>query len=109
MAVDETTGRALPMVSPGEEPRAAYGIRRAKAMGGLIGFLLAVVLSLTNDASLTDALWRGVIGGIAGNLVCWVAAVAWWRAYLRAEARVAIERVLAERRRQREAASGGES
>lgn len=109
MAADESTERALPMIAPGEEPRAAYGIRRAKAIGGMGGFLLVVALSLMNHASLTDALWRGVVGGIAGNLVCWIAAVAWWRAYLRAEARVAVERVLAERRRQREAASGGDA
>lgn len=47
--------------------------------------------SLAADSSLTDALWRGVVGGVVGHLVAWVAAVAWWQTVLRAETVAAVQ------------------
>ena len=85
------------LVSLAEHPRAAGAIRRAKAFGGLAGFALAFLASQMADGSFTDSLWRGVLGGIAGNLVTWAASVAWWQTMLRAEA-IAAARMVREKR-----------
>jgi hypothetical protein len=86
------------LVSLAQHPRAAGGIRRAKAWGGLGGLFATAGGSLLQGAPLFDALLWALVGGVAGYLLVWAAAIAVWRAILQAEARAAAAR-LAERRR----------
>ncbi len=58
-----------PLVSLSEHPRAAYAIRRWKAIVSLAGFLVAAGGSWWNGVPLPDALFRGLIGGVAGYFV----------------------------------------
>ena len=78
-------------------PRAAAGIARTKAVGGLAGFVLIVLASLANGEPAVGALVRGVGAGIACYLASWAAAVAVWRQLLVAEARGAYRQRAAER------------
>ena len=74
-------------------PRAAYSIRRAKGLGGLIGLLLVGWLSHRAGALPVDAAMRGLAGGVAGYLACWTIAVQVWRHLVVAEARAAADRI----------------
>jgi hypothetical protein len=60
-------------------PRARRHIAIAKGWGGLIAF--AVVLKLAHDAGLpwSDAIQRGVLGGIVGYLAAWMIVQTIWR------------------------------
>jgi hypothetical protein len=60
-------------------PRARRHIAIAKGWGGLIAF--AVVLKLAHDAGLpwSDAIQRGVLGGIVGYLAAWTIVQTIWR------------------------------
>lgn len=89
-----------PLVSLSEHPRAAYAIRRWKAIVSLAGFLVAAGGSWWNGVPLSDALFRGLIGGVAGYFVGGFAAVTVWRNMLQSEARIAVQR--AQELRQRE-------
>jgi hypothetical protein len=89
-----------PLVSLSEHPRAAYAIRRWKAIVSLVGFLVAAVGSWWNGVPLPDAVLRGLIGGVAGYVVGGFAAVTVWRNLLQSEARIAVQR--AQELRQRE-------
>jgi hypothetical protein len=60
-------------------PRARRDIAMAKGWGGLAAFGVVVLLSLRAGVPLTDALWRALIGGMAGYVLAWGAAVAVWR------------------------------
>jgi hypothetical protein len=88
------------LVSLAEHPRAAGSIGRAKAWGGLGGLLATAGGSLLNGAPLFDALLWALVGGVAGYVLVWAAAIAVWRNILQAEARAVAARA-AERRRNR--------
>ena len=60
-------------------PRARRDIAMAKGWGGLAAFGVVLFLSLRADVPLSDALWRALIGGMAGYVLAWAAAVAIWR------------------------------
>jgi hypothetical protein len=66
-------------------PRARRQIAMAKGWGGLAAFALVVWLSTRAGVPTGDALLRGLAGGIAGYLVCWMVAVAVWKQIALAE------------------------
>jgi hypothetical protein len=87
------------MVGIVDHPRAAAGIARAKALGGLGGFVLIGLASLVHGEPALGSLVRATVAGIACYVASWAAAVAVWRQLLVAEARGAHRRRVAERDR----------
>ena len=92
-----------PMISLSEHPRAASGVRRAKAWGGLLSFAVAGVASHISGMGFQASAGRALAAGILGYMVTWAVAVGVWRAFMRAEAKAAVERGLARRQAQIEA------
>jgi len=86
----------LPSVA--NHPRAGAQIARAKAWGGLAGFVLVALLSLRAGVPTGDALLRALLGGIAAYVAAWACAVAVWRHLVIAELRAV--RALAAKRAQ---------
>jgi len=78
-------GATLPSVA--NHPRAGAQIARAKAWGGLVGFLLVGVLSWRAGAPVSDTLLRALAGGVVGYVATWAAAVLVWRHLVVAELR----------------------
>lgn len=76
---------ALPSVA--NHPRAGAQVARAKAWGGLGGFVLVAVLSLRAGVPTPDALLRALLGGIVAYVAAWACAVAVWRHLVIAELR----------------------
>jgi hypothetical protein len=99
-------------------PRAQRSIARAKAIGGVIGFLIGLWLGSRAGLPSWDTGVRALAGGIAGWLLVWVAAVQIWKQLIIAEYRAAerkreqarqtrqmyVEELAKQRREQREAA-----
>lgn len=77
-----------------EHPRAVRGIARAKAWGGLGGFLLAGYLSLPTQ-TLAGAGLRALAAGVVCYVAVWAAAVFLWRHLVVAELRDAQQELLA--------------
>jgi uncharacterized membrane protein YccC len=90
-------------------PSAAPSIRRAKAIGGLVGFMLAVLIGLSNGEPFSSLALRAVELGIVGHLVAWAASVAIWRRVLTAHATTRVREVQEERRRRLAIAMGEET
>jgi hypothetical protein len=93
-------GELLPSIA--NHPRAGARVRRAKGWGGLGGFVLVGVLSWRAHVPGSDVLLRAIMGGVAGYVATWAAAVALWRHLVIAElraVRVARLTALAEKRR----------
>ena len=102
-------------------PRAQRSIARAKAIGGVIGFLIGLWLGSRAGLPSWDTGVRALAGGIAGWLLVWVAAVQIWKQLIIAEYRAAerqreqarqtrqmyVEELAKQRREQREAAKQG--
>ena len=80
-----------PLVGLSDHPRAAHSIRRIKAWGGLAGFAAVVAYSYTSGMPLPDALLRGIIDGVAAQMLAWVAAVVLWQHLLDGEATAAVK------------------
>jgi hypothetical protein len=93
-----------------EHPRAARGVARAKAWGGLGGFLLGGYLSLPTQ-TLAGAGLRALTAGVVCYVAVWAAAVFLWRRMLVAELHQAKHDLLAEElakfERTRTPAAGG--
>jgi hypothetical protein len=87
------------LTSLAQHPTAGPAIRRAKAVGGLVGFGIAVLVGLQSGQPFAPLALRAVELGLAGNLVAWAASVAIWRRLLAAQATVAVREVQEERRR----------
>jgi hypothetical protein len=99
-------------------PRAQRSIARAKAIGGVIGFLIGLWLGSRAGLPSWDTGVRALAGGIAGWLLVWVAAVQIWKQLIIGEFRAAerqreqarqtrqlyVEELAKQRREQREAA-----
>ena len=83
-------------------PRAQRAVARAKALGGLIGFLIGLWLADRAGLPAWDAGVRALAGGIAGYVLLWVASVQICRQLVLAEYRAAETRraEVRERRRQ---------
>jgi hypothetical protein len=77
-----------------EHPRAVRGIARAKAWGGLGGFLLGGYLSLPTQ-TLAGAGLRALAAGVVCYVAAWAAAVFLWRRLVVAELRDAQQEALA--------------
>ncbi|MFL5963097.1 MAG: hypothetical protein ACJ757_09430 [Gaiellaceae bacterium] len=92
------------LISLHEHPRASGGIRRAKAQGGLAGFLLVAAGGWLHGGLRTDVLLDAVAGGIAGYFLVWAVALAVWRQLLHAEAATVVSRATERRRAQDERA-----
>jgi hypothetical protein len=60
-------------------PRALRSIARARAIGGVIGFVIGLWLGSKAGLPAWDTGVRALAGGIAGWLLVWVAAVQIWR------------------------------
>jgi hypothetical protein len=86
-----------PTISLREHPRAAGGIRRLKAWGGLIAFAVTGYASHASGMSFAAAGTRALAAGVVGYLLAWALAIAFWRALVRAETKTAIERIRARR------------
>src|SRR5262249_41032016 len=84
--------RVTQLTSLREHPRAAPSIRRAKALGGLAGFLVSALAGFGQSAPFASTMTRALIGGIVVYFFTWAAAVAVWRRVLGAQAVAAIER-----------------
>jgi hypothetical protein len=89
-----------PFVGLSEHPQASASIRRIKAWGGLLGFVLVSAYSYLAGIPVADALLRGVIAGIAAQTLAWIAAIVLWQHLLDAEARAAVKRLVANRERE---------
>src|SRR3954454_12428003 len=102
-------------------PRAQRSIGRAKAIGGVVGFVIGLWLGSRAALPAWDTGMRALGGGIAGWLIVWVAAVQIWKQVIIAEFRAAeakreqarqtrqmyIDELAKQRREQREAARQG--
>ena len=73
-------------------PRAQRAIARAKAIGGVIGFLIGLWLGSRAGLPAWDTGVRALAGGIAGWLLVWVAAVQIWKQLIIGEYRAAEAR-----------------
>ena len=91
------------LISLGDHPRVAARVRRAKAWGGLVAFGIVVLGSTSHWATLSDALLRGLVAGVIGLHVTWVAAVIVARWILKARTVVAVEEALERNARARAA------
>jgi hypothetical protein len=78
-----TDDAALPSVA--NHPRAGAQVARAKAWGGLGGFLLVAYLSLNAGVPTPDALLRAIAGGGVAYVAAWACAVVVWRHLVIAE------------------------
>ena len=81
-------------LSLAEHPRAVRGVARAKAWGGLGGFLLGGYLSLPTQ-TLAGAGLRALAAGVVCYVAVWAAAVFLWRRLVVAELRDAQQEALA--------------
>jgi hypothetical protein len=72
-------------ITIGAHPRARRSVRRARALGGLLGFLVTLVLSLRAGVPGFDAAARALIAGIVVHLAAWAIAVAVWKQLMLAE------------------------
>jgi len=94
-----------PLVGLADHPRAARGIRTAKAAGGLVGFAVVALGSWMHHTPLADTLLRAVVGGIGGNMLAWFGAIVVWQHMLEGEAVAAVRRAAEARRAQAEQAA----
>src|SRR3954453_6286945 len=97
-----------PLIGLAEHPRAAWAIRRTKAIASVAGFLAAGVGSAVHGVPLADAALRGLGGAVVGYLAGWFAAIVIWRSMLEAEARLVVQQAVERRRRERERAAKAE-
>jgi uncharacterized membrane protein YccC len=79
-----------PLVALSDHPRAARSIRQIKAWGGLLGFVVVAGFSYLGGMGVADALLRGVIAGVAGQMLAWIAAIVLWQQLLEGEAKKAV-------------------
>jgi len=81
-----------PLVAPADDPRARGGIERAKALGGLAGFLIGGLAAIAHGTAFVAA-ERALAGGVTGYLLGWVVALAAWRRIMRAESEQAFAKL----------------
>jgi len=70
-------------------PRAQRAIARAKALGGVVGFVIGLWLGSRAGLPAWDTGVLALAGGIAGWLLVWVAAVQIWKQLIIGEYRAA--------------------
>lgn len=78
-------------------PHVTASIRRAKSVGGMVGFALVLMVSQKNGVPFAAACTRAIVGGVLGSLVAWAVSVAVWRHLLRARTRNTVARATQQR------------
>jgi hypothetical protein len=78
-------------LSLSNHPRAGTAIRSLKGWGGVIGFVLAAVLSAKAGVPVSVLGLRAIVAGLLGYMVAWCCGVAAWRAIVTAEADAAMD------------------
>lgn len=98
---DSADSSSLPagpqLVSLDQHPTAQQRIRKAKAYGGMVAFALVAWGSTSKGATLPDALLRGLMAGVVGFHVTWLAAVVAARRILKAQTVALVEEMLERR------------
>jgi ABC-type uncharacterized transport system permease subunit len=94
------------VITIGAHPRARRSVRRARALGGLLGFLVTIALSLNAGVPAFDATGRALVAGIVVHLAAWGVAVAVWKQLMLAELQAAHDRRLERLERRGELARG---
>jgi ABC-type uncharacterized transport system permease subunit len=84
-------------ITIGAHPRARRSVRRARALGGLLGLLVTIVLSLRAGVPAWDAVARSLIAGIVVHLAAWAIALAVWKQLMLAEIQALHDRRLERR------------
>jgi hypothetical protein len=79
---DATAATAVRVVA---HPRARTSIRRWRGRAGLLGLIAVAWLSLRAGVPASDAVLRGLAGGVAAQFVAWAAGVVVWRHLILAE------------------------
>lgn len=92
-------------MSIANHPRAGAQIARAKAWGGLAGFLLVGLLSMRAGVPTADTLLRAIAGGVVVYVATWAGAVLVWRHLVVAELRAVRRHRAAEAAARRAAAA----
>jgi hypothetical protein len=93
-------------ITIGAHPRARRSVQRARALGGLLGFVITLVLSLRAGVPAWDATARSLIAGIVVHLAAWAIAVAVWKQLMLAELHALRARHQARLERRAELARG---
>jgi hypothetical protein len=93
-AATGSPGAGAPRLTLAEHPRAARSVARAKAWGGLVGFVLGGYLSLSTH-TLADAGLRALAAGVVCYVAAWAIAVFLWRRLVVAELSHARQELLA--------------
>jgi len=88
-----------PLVGLSDHPRASRSIQQIKAWGGLLGFAVVAGYSYMGGMGVADALLRGVIAGVAAQMLAWVAAIVLWQHLLEGEAKTAVRQARENRNR----------
>jgi uncharacterized membrane protein len=83
-------------------PRAQRAIKRAKSMGGIAGFVLSFFIAQKSGVAAFETGVRALVGGIAGYVLIWIAAIQVWRQIAIGEFKAAERRRAAQRQAQRE-------
>jgi hypothetical protein len=73
-------------------PRAQAGIKRAKAIGGLAGFVVSFYIAQKHGVTSFQTGVRALAGGIAGYVLIWGAAIIVWRQIAIGEYKAAARR-----------------
>jgi ABC-type uncharacterized transport system permease subunit len=97
------------VITIGAHPRARRSVRRARAFGGLLGFVVTLVLSLRAGVPAFDATARALLAGIAVHLAAWAIAVAVARQMMLAELETVRERRRERLERRAELTRGSEA
>ncbi len=110
---DKKPKKGAPAADPnaitiGAHPRARSSVQRWRALGGLIGFGLTLLLSYSAGVPPFDAVARALIAGVALHLVAWAVSVTVWKQLMLVELRQAHDRRLERIERRAELARAGE-
>lgn len=85
----------MPDVSVNSQPKAHHAIRRARAAGALLAFLLCGLIMWNRSGDPFEAGIGALAGGILGGLIAWMIALWVWEA--------ALQQFMRERRAEAEA------
>jgi uncharacterized membrane protein YccC len=96
-----------PLVALSDHPRASRSIQQIKAWGGLLGFVVVAGYSYLGGMGAPDALLRGVIAGVAAQMLAWIAAIVLWQHLLDGEAKTAVRQAKENRKRAAQRTSPG--
>ena len=88
---DDPAAAEFPGVTVAGHPRAGASGRRAKGLGGIVGFGLAAGLSAKAGVPPELIGERAIGGGVAGFLIAWGCSVTVWRQLVMAEMRHASD------------------